>query len=91
MSRQDQYMWRCSCRYFQCNHQRWFHILFRRITKDIHIYPNGTFVNLMIVQNMIKLSTRITIITFKQYYLQSSKGFQMLQFLRIDNPDFIHI
>ena len=36
-------------------------------------------------------STRITIITFKQYYLQSSKGFQMLQFLRIDNPDFIHI
>ena len=34
---------------------------------------------------------RITIITFVQYYLQSSKGFQMLQFLRIDNPDFIHI
>ena len=36
-------------------------------------------------------STCITIITFVQYYLQSSKGFQMLQFLRIDNPDFIHI
>ena len=37
------------------------------------------------------ISTRITIIKFVQYYLQSSKGFQMFQFLRIDNPDFIHI
>ena len=53
MSRQDQYMWRYSCRYFQCNHQRWFHILFHRIRKDLHTYVKGFFVNLMIVQNMI--------------------------------------